>query len=80
MLVARLPISINGIGVFEGALILTLSLAGVSASEAVAIAVMGRILDTVALLPWWLAFLFNRDGGTQLAVNKVGGCTAGGKG
>jgi uncharacterized protein (TIRG00374 family) len=54
-LIAQLPISIDGLGVFDGAFILLMSLAGVSAAEAVAIAFVGRILQTASWLPWWLA-------------------------
>jgi uncharacterized protein (TIRG00374 family) len=55
MLISRIPVSIDGLGVFEGTFILLISLAGVSAPEAVAIAFMGRILETASWLPWWLA-------------------------
>jgi uncharacterized protein (TIRG00374 family) len=55
ILISRIPVSIDGLGVFEGTFILLMSLAGVSASEAVAIAFMGRILQTASWLPWWLA-------------------------
>ena len=55
ILVARLPVGINGIGVFEGIFALLMGLAGVSTAEAVAIAFTGRIVQTVAWLPWWIA-------------------------
>ncbi len=62
LLVSRLPVSINGIGVFESVFALLLSLAGVTTSQAVAIAFAGRILQTVAWLPWWIAqVLSERD-------------------
>jgi glycosyltransferase 2 family protein len=54
-LISRIPISIDGLGVYEGAFILVMSLAGVTASEAVAIAVTGRVLQTASWLPWWMA-------------------------
>jgi glycosyltransferase 2 family protein len=59
MLVSRLPISIDGIGVFEGVFIVLMSFAGVSASEAVAISLVGRVLQTVSWLPWWVAYVSN---------------------
>jgi uncharacterized membrane protein YbhN (UPF0104 family) len=55
ILIARLPISIDGLGVFEGAFILFLSLAGCSAAQAVSIAFAGRIIQTLSWLPWWMA-------------------------
>jgi len=55
ILISRIPVSIDGLGIFEGTFILLMSLAGVSAPEAVAIAFMGRILQTASWLPWWLA-------------------------
>lgn len=51
MLVSRLPIAIDGIGVYEGVLILLLELTGVDAAETVALAIVGRALNVVAFLP-----------------------------
>jgi uncharacterized protein (TIRG00374 family) len=53
ILVARLPVSVNGWGVFDGVFMLLMSLAGISAAEAIAIVLIGRILQTVSWLPWW---------------------------
>jgi hypothetical protein len=55
---------INGLGVFEGVFILLMSFGGVSAAEAVSIAVTGRLLETVSFLPWWLAYVID-DGTIQ---------------
>ena len=52
-LVARLPISIDGIGVFEGIFILLMSLAGISAAHAFTIAFLGRIIQILSWAPWW---------------------------
>jgi len=60
MLFSRLPISFDGIGVFEAVFVVLIALAGVSASQAVAISVTGRILMLLVLIPWWLAFVFAR--------------------
>jgi len=57
MLISRLPISLDGIGVFEGVFILLMAFAGVTASEAVAISLAGRILQTASWLPWWMAYV-----------------------
>jgi glycosyltransferase 2 family protein len=55
ILIARIPISVSGLGVFDGAFALLISLTGVSLAEAVAITVAMRILEIVTWLPWWLA-------------------------
>lgn len=55
LLVSRLPLSIDGLGVFEGAFAALLWLAGVPESEALAIALLGRAVQLAAWLPWWLA-------------------------
>jgi uncharacterized protein (TIRG00374 family) len=55
LLIAHIPISIDGLGVFEGAFMLLISLGGVTAPEAIAIALTGRILELVSWLPWWMA-------------------------
>jgi glycosyltransferase 2 family protein len=61
LLISRLPISIDGIGVFEGMFIVLMSLAGLSAAQAVAIAVVSRILGTITYIPWWFAYvIFSR--------------------
>ena len=56
MLVMRLPISFNGIGVFEGAFIFLMSFAGVGAPEAVSIAVIGRLIEPLVWVPWWIRY------------------------
>jgi uncharacterized protein (TIRG00374 family) len=59
ILISRIPLSIDGLGVFEGIFILLMSLAGVLPAEAVAIAVIGRIIQTLSWLPWWLAHVLD---------------------
>jgi len=59
LLISRLPISIDGIGVFEGMFIVLMSLAGLSAAQAVAIAVVSRILGTLTYIPWWFAYVLS---------------------
>ena len=56
MVVMRLPVSFNGIGVFEGAFIFLMSLAGVGAPEAVSIAVVGRVIEPLVWAPWWIRY------------------------
>ena len=55
-LVARLPISIDGFGVFEGIFAAFLLMAGVREEAAVSIALLGRIVQTASWIPWWIAY------------------------
>jgi uncharacterized protein (TIRG00374 family) len=55
VLISHIPISIDGLGVFEGAFMLMIALGGVTAAEAIAIALAWRILELASWLPWWLA-------------------------
>jgi hypothetical protein len=61
LLVSRLPITIDGIGVYEGVLILVLRLAGVDPADAVALAVVGRTLNLAAFLPGALVLIALTD-------------------
>jgi uncharacterized protein (TIRG00374 family) len=54
-LISRLPVSFDGIGVFEALFVGLLVMAGISAEGALAIAIAGRIIQLIAFLPWWLA-------------------------
>jgi uncharacterized membrane protein YbhN (UPF0104 family) len=60
VLVSQLPVSINGLGLFEGIFAALMSLAGVPLEASVAIAFSGRILQVVSYLPWWLAYVIER--------------------
>jgi uncharacterized protein (TIRG00374 family) len=59
MLFARMPISFDGIGIFEAVFAVLISLAGVTVSEAVAISLTGRIILLLVLVPWWLVFVIS---------------------
>jgi len=78
LLISRLPISIDGIGVFEGMFIVLMSLAGLSAAQAMAIAVTSRILGTIAYIPWWFAYVISsrrlRGSNTLGEENRSGVC------
>lgn len=52
-LVSRLPISVDGLGVYEAVFVGLLLLAGISAESALAIAISGRVIQLLAFLPWW---------------------------
>lgn len=54
-LISRLPISVDGLGVFEAVFVGLLVLAGISAESALAIAISGRVIQMLAFLPWWFA-------------------------
>jgi len=58
VLVSRLPISIDGIGVTEGVFIFLMSFGGYTAAEAVSISLLARVMQIIGSLPWWLAFVF----------------------
>lgn len=73
LLVARLPISLDGLGVFEGVFISLLSLAGTPASQAAAIAIISRVLGTIAFLPGWFAYTYLRhDTPNEVTLQKPG--------
>lgn len=54
-LISRIPVSISGLGVFEGVFMFLMSLTGLAAAESLAIALAARMLEIVSWLPWWLA-------------------------
>jgi uncharacterized protein (TIRG00374 family) len=56
-LLSRVPISIDALGVYEGVFLLLMGAIGIGATEAVAIAFAGRILQTLSWIPWWAAYV-----------------------
>jgi uncharacterized protein (TIRG00374 family) len=52
-LISRLPISFDGLGVYEAVFVGLLVLAGIDGAAALAIAISGRIIQLFAFLPWW---------------------------
>lgn len=61
LLISRLPVSINGIGVFEGSFIFLMSIAGVPPVQSVAISFSARILEMIAWLPWWIVEVISKE-------------------
>jgi glycosyltransferase 2 family protein len=61
-LISRLPISFDGLGVFEAVFVGLLVLAGIDAAAALAIAISGRIIQLFAFLPWWVAHVAQSGG------------------
>lgn len=72
MLLARIPVGIDAIGVFEGIFAVLMSLAGVSAADSVAVALLGRILQLLSWMPWWLAHVFPAKSFRPPGMNPVG--------
>jgi hypothetical protein len=54
-----LPISIDGIGVYEGIFIGIMTLGGVRAEDSLAISLAMRVLQIVVWFPWWLLMALN---------------------
>jgi glycosyltransferase 2 family protein len=54
ILISRLPISIDGIGVYEGIFIGIMTLGGVRPEDSLAISLAMRALQIVVWFPWWL--------------------------
>jgi glycosyltransferase 2 family protein len=54
MLISRLPVSFDGLGIFEALFVGLFVLAGVSPEASFAIAIAGRVVQLIAVLPWWL--------------------------
>jgi len=61
MLIARLPIAFDGLGVFEGTFVLIMGLGGVRPAEALSVALAGRVLQIAAWAPWWLLYSLDRE-------------------
>jgi len=57
LLVSRIPITIDGLGVFEGVFALLMSLGGVSAAAAVTSSLLGRVVQTLSWAPWGLMYM-----------------------
>lgn len=53
-LISRLPISFDGLGVYEALFVGLFLLAGIPAEASFAIAVAGRAVQLVVVFPWWL--------------------------
>jgi uncharacterized protein (TIRG00374 family) len=54
ILVSRLPISLDGIGVYEGIFVAIMALGGVRPADALAVSLGARALQIVVWLPFWL--------------------------
>ncbi|HEY7640269.1 MAG TPA: lysylphosphatidylglycerol synthase transmembrane domain-containing protein [Steroidobacteraceae bacterium] len=54
ILVSRLPISIDGLGVYEAIFIGVMALGGMRPDHSLALSVAARVFQIVVWLPWWL--------------------------
>ena len=70
ILISRLPISIDGLGVYEGIFIAIMSLAGVRPDASLALSVAARVFQIVVWLPWWL-MLIARTGALRPPAESV---------
>jgi glycosyltransferase 2 family protein len=70
ILVARLPISIDGLGVYEGIFIGIMSLGGVRPDDSLALSLAARVFQIVVWLPWWL-MLVARTGALRPPAESV---------
>jgi hypothetical protein len=60
-LVARLPISLGGMGVLEGSFVVLAGLLGIAADDAFSIVILCRIAELIALVPGAVAYLLVRE-------------------
>lgn len=65
MLIARLPIALDGLGVYEGVFVLLMGLGGVSPAESLSIALAGRLIQTLAWAPWWFLYSIGNNNGMR---------------
>ncbi len=57
ILISRLPISLDGIGVYEGIFMAVMTLDGVRPEDSLAISLAARALQILVWAPWWLAMI-----------------------
>jgi glycosyltransferase 2 family protein len=69
ILISRLPISIDGLGVYEAIFIGVMALGGMRPDDSLALSVAARVLQIVVWLPWWL-MLVARTGAVRPPVES----------
>jgi uncharacterized protein (TIRG00374 family) len=67
LLAARLPITLDGIGVYEATFAALMSLAGIAPEESVALAIAGRAVQLVGCVPWVLFYVVSSRRARQRA-------------
>jgi glycosyltransferase 2 family protein len=71
-LLARIPISIAGLGVFEAGFVYLLSIEGVATEAALLAALLSRLLQLAAWLPWWAGYLVARPDASRIREEHAG--------
>jgi uncharacterized protein (TIRG00374 family) len=56
ILISRLPVTFDGIGIFEAIIIAVLAQAGVNPAQGLALALASRVIVLLALLPWFVTY------------------------
>jgi glycosyltransferase 2 family protein len=75
ILISRLPISIDGLGVYEAIFIGVMALGGMRPDDSLALSVAARIFQIVVWLPWWL-MLVARTGAVRPPAEPAATTTA----
>jgi uncharacterized protein (TIRG00374 family) len=57
ILISRLPVSLDGIGVYEAIFMAVMTLGGVRPEDSLAVALAARALQIIVWTPWWLALI-----------------------
>ena len=70
ILISRLPISIDGLGVYEGIFIGIMSLGGMRPDDSLALSLAARVFQIVVWMPWWL-MLVARTGALRPPAESV---------
>lgn len=55
ILVSRLPVSLDGVGVYESIFMAVMTLGGMRPADSLAVSLAARAFQIVVWLPWWLA-------------------------
>jgi uncharacterized protein (TIRG00374 family) len=71
ILISRLPISIDGLGVYEGIFIAVMTLGGMRPNDSLALSLAARVFQIVVWLPWWL-MLVARTGVVRPPAESAG--------
>jgi uncharacterized protein (TIRG00374 family) len=73
MLISRLPISLDGLGLFEAVFIGLMLLARVPPEASLAIAISGRVIQLLCFFPWWVVQVAGAGGmrPPETAIRKL---------
>jgi len=71
-LIARIPVSLGGLGILEGSLAVLLVFGGVPEGKALTVTLAARLAEVGSWLPWWIGHLLERR-----RPSKVSSCESG---